>query len=378
MRRTTKVGAAAASLALLLAACSSGSDTGTSASEAPASSAPAAGSGTFTIWADEIRAKPIKAECDKFAAANGITCEVVQILFGDIRAKVVQGNQTGDVPDVFIGAHDWLGELVTNGVVAPFDLGAKAASFEPKAVKAVTYTDGKTWGVPYALENLAMLTNPELSPECPASLDDLISQGEALAKDKKASVPLALPMGEDGDAYHWYPLYSANGGYIFGQNADGTTNVEDMGVGQAGSITAAESIQEMADKKVIKASVNGDIAKESYFGGDSAWFITGPWNQKEAVKEIPDTVVCPVPNGPATSSAVHRRPDDVHPHQGEERPHRADVPQRLRDDDGVHGRHVRCRSSPAGMDRVARQGHRSRSPRGSSITAAGHPAAVRA
>jgi arabinogalactan oligomer/maltooligosaccharide transport system substrate-binding protein len=301
MRRTSKVGAAAASLALLLAACSSGSDTGTSASEAPASSAPAAGSGTFTIWADEVRAKPIKVECDKFAAANGITCEVVQILFGDIRAKVVQGNQTGDVPDVFIGAHDWLGELITNGVVAPFDLGAKASSFDPKAVEAVTYTDGKTWGVPYALENLAMLTNPELSPECPASIDDLISQGEALVKDKKASVPLALPMGEDGDPYHWYPLYSGNGGYIFGQNADGTTNVEDLGVGKEGSITAAESIQEMADKKVIKASVNGDIAKESYFAGDSAWFITGPWNQKEAVSKIPGTVVCPVPNGPATS-----------------------------------------------------------------------------
>ena len=126
MRRTTKVGAAAASLALLLAACSSGSETATEGS-APASSAPAAGSGTFTIWADEVRTAPIKAECDKFAEANGITCEVVQIDFGDIRAKVVQGNQTGDVPDLFIGAHDWLGELVTNGVVTPFDLGSKSA-----------------------------------------------------------------------------------------------------------------------------------------------------------------------------------------------------------------------------------------------------------
>ena len=110
--------------------------------------------------------------------------------------------------------------------------------------------DGKSYGVPYAVENVALLTNPELSPECPASLDDLISQGEALLKDKKASLPLALQIGDKGDAYHWYPLYSANGGYIFGENADGTTNVEDMGVGQAGSIAAAESLQEMADKKL--------------------------------------------------------------------------------------------------------------------------------
>ncbi len=300
MRRTTKAGAAAASLALLLAACSSGSDTATT--DTASSSAPAASSGTFTIWADEVRTAPIKAQCDAFAEANGITCEVVQIDFGDIRAKVVQGNQTGDVPDLFIGAHDWLGELVTNGVVTPFDLGAKSSSFSDVAVKAVAY-DGKSYGVPYAVENIALLTNPKLSPECPASLDDLVSQGETLLKDKKASLPLALQIGDKGDAYHWYPLYSANGGYIFGENADGTTNVEDMGVGQAGSIAAAESLQMMADKKLIKASVTGDIAKESYNTGKSAWFITGPWNAADAVKAVPDTMVCPVPNGPATSSA---------------------------------------------------------------------------
>jgi arabinogalactan oligomer/maltooligosaccharide transport system substrate-binding protein len=300
MRRTVKIGATAASLALLLAACSSSS--GGDTTDTASSAAPAAGSGTFTIWADEVRTAPIKAQCDAFAEANGITCDVVQIDFGEIRAKVVQGNQTGDVPDLFIGAHDWLGELVTNGVVTPFDLGSKSGDFSEVAVKAVAY-DGKSYGVPYAVENIALLTNPELSPECPASLDDLISQGKALKKDGKASLPLALQIGDKGDAYHWYPLYSANGGFIFGENADGTTNVDDMGVGQAGSIAAAESLQEMADAKLIKGSVTGDIAKESYNNGDSAWFITGPWNVNDAVAAIPDTMVCPVPDGPSTSSA---------------------------------------------------------------------------
>ena len=27
---------------------------------------------------------------------------------------------------------------------------------------------------------------------------------------------MALQIGDKGDAYHWYPLYSADGGYIFG------------------------------------------------------------------------------------------------------------------------------------------------------------------
>ncbi len=395
MRRTTKAGAAAASLALLLAACSSGSETATEGS-APASSAPAASSGTFTIWADETRTPPIQAECNKFAEANGITCDVVQIDFGDIRARAVQGSQTGDVPDVFIGAHDWLGELVTNGVVAPVDLGANSASFSDPAVKGVTY-DGKTYGVPYAVENIAMLTNPKLSPECPASLDDLQAAGKKLKDDGDASLPLALQIGDQGDAYHWYPLYSADGGYIFG---DGGTNVDDMGVGQEGSIKAAERLQAFADDGLLKASVTGDIANESYTSGKSAWWITGPWNANAAVEGVPDTKVCPVPNGDSTSTpfigvqtffiptkaknaliaqtySVHRRADVLHPHEGQERPDRADVPERLRHDDGVHGRDVRRRSAPPGVDRVRGQDHRPDHQGLHRVRQAGHPPAVR-
>jgi arabinogalactan oligomer/maltooligosaccharide transport system substrate-binding protein len=296
MRRTTKAGAAAASLALLLAACSSGDDTATTDTES--ASAPAASSGTFTIWADETRTPPIKEQCEAFAEANGITCDVVQIDIGDIRTRVVQGSQTGDVPDVFIGAHDWLGELVTNGVTAPVDLGANAGSFSEVAVKAATY-DGKTYGVPYAVENLALLTNPALSPECPASLDDLQAAGKKLKDDGDASLPLAVQIGDQGDAYHWYPLYSADGGYIFG---DGGTNVSDMGVGKEGSIMAAERLQAMANDGLLKASVSSDIATESYKGGESAWWITGPWNAGAAVEGVPDTKVCPVPNGDSTST----------------------------------------------------------------------------
>ncbi len=294
MHRITKTGATLAGLALLLAACGGDDgDSGQSAAPSPASS-------TFTIWADEVRTPPIKAQCDKFAAANGITCDVVQIDYGNIRARVVQGSQTGDVPDVFIGAHDWIGELVTNGVVAPVDLGAKASSFTEVAVTAVT-NGGKTYGVPYAVENIAMLTNPKLSPDCPASLDALHDAGKKLVDDGDSSLPLALQIGDKGDAYHWYPMYSADGGYIFG---DGGTNTADMGVGKEGSIKAAERMQEFANDGLLKPSVTQDIAKESYNTGKSAWFITGPWNAGDAVKGVPDTVVCPVPNGDSTAQPL--------------------------------------------------------------------------
>lgn len=310
MRRTTQAGAALAGLALLLTACSSGSSSSDSSSPAAsasdtaaASSAAASGGsaegGTLLIWADEVRAKPIKELCTKFADANGVKCKVQQMDFGVIRENVVKQNQTGDVPDLFIGAHDWLGELVTNGVVAPVDLGSKAGSFSEVAVQAVNY-EGKSYGVPYAVENVAMFTNTDLVKDCPATLDEAADNGLKLKKDGKATLPIALQIGDTGDAYHWYPIYSASGGYIFGATPEGY-DANDLGIGKEGGVAAGKALSKLSDAKVLKASVTGDIAKEAFNGGKSPYWITGPWNLTDAKKAVKGLKVCPVPTYAADS-----------------------------------------------------------------------------
>ena len=55
-----------------------------------------------------------------------------------------------------------------------------------------------------------------------------------MIKDKKATLAFGMQIGETGDAYHWYPLYTADGGYIFGTNADGSYNPQDMGSADRG------------------------------------------------------------------------------------------------------------------------------------------------
>lgn len=298
MRRITKAGAAAAGVALLLTACSSGDNATDSTSSAPAPSAPAA-SGTLLIWADASAnvAKTVEPLCKSWATDNGVTCTVKKFnALGDIRDQVIKANKSGDVPDIFVGPHDWLGELTKNGVVAPIDLSANKANFQPSAVAGAAY-NGQNYGVPWAVENIALLTNKALSPTCPATLDDAVSLGQSLVESKKATLGIALQIGDQGDAYHWYPLYSASGGYIFGTNADGSYNVQDLGVGQQGSIAAAEALQKMADEKVIKASVTYDIARETFAKGKAPFFITGSWQipeQSEALGD--DLMVCPVPN----------------------------------------------------------------------------------
>lgn len=300
MRQTMKAGTAVAGIALLLAACG-GEDSGSSETT---SSAPAV-SGELLIWADASSnvAKTVEPLCQQWATDNGVTCTVKK--YNDltsIRDDVVKANDTGEVPDIFIGPHDWLGELNKNGVVAPIDLSANASNFQESALAASNY-GGQNYGVPWGVENVALFVNTDLAPDCPASLDEAADLGAKLVSDKKATLGIALQIGTDGDAYHWYPLYSADGGYIFGENADGSLNPEDLGVGQEGSIAAAERLQGLADDGVIKASASYDIAREAFAKGKAPYFITGPWQVGDQSEALGDALkICPVPNWEGSSS----------------------------------------------------------------------------
>ena len=76
-----------------------------------------------------------------------------------------------------MGAHDWLGELTTNGVIAPLELGDKASDFLPVALDASTY-NGVVYELPYAVENLAMLRNADLVPDAGHQLRRHDRQGQ--------------------------------------------------------------------------------------------------------------------------------------------------------------------------------------------------------
>ena len=121
----------------------------------------------LVIWADDKRSAALKPFADKFGAENGVTVKV-QAISKDQQTTFVTASQQGSGPDVMVGAHDWIGNLVQNGAVDPVQLGAdQAAGFNPNALKAVTF-NGQTYGVPYAMENLALIRNTDLAPKADA------------------------------------------------------------------------------------------------------------------------------------------------------------------------------------------------------------------
>lgn len=290
MRRSIPLVAVALGVTLTLAACSGSSNTPAAENTPSETATTAALTGTLTVWVDETRINDIKPVAESFQAKTGVVLDLVQKASGDIRTDFVAQVPTGEGPDVIIGAHDWTGEFVKNGVVAPVELGDKADTFSKSAVDAFAY-DGKQYGVPYAIENIALVRNNAIVKDTPKTFDEVIAQGKAAG----TPFPVIIQQGDAGDAYHLYPLQTSFGAPVFKQAADGSyTNELSLG-GDAGTKFAAY-LQKLGQDKVLDPAIDGDKAKQAFLDGQSPYIVTGPWNTTAFKEAGMDITVLPIPS----------------------------------------------------------------------------------
>jgi len=270
------------------ASTSSASETTTAApapsptgTEAPVRDAAA----DLVIWADADRAPIITKYAEEFGKENGVKV-AVQISV-DTREQFKDATKVGKGPDVIVGAHDWLGELVQNGAVAPIQLSDDVAGKFSENSIAATKFNGQTYGVPYAVENIGLLRNTDLAPEAPKTMDELIKMGnEAKSKSGgKVTNVLIQPVGKTGNAYFSYPYLSAFDGGIFATKANGDYDPTKVIVNSAGSIKGAEALSKLGKEKVLSTNIGDDNAEGLFTSGKAPFFITGPWavpNTKKA------------------------------------------------------------------------------------------------
>lgn len=229
--------------------------------------------GTLTIWVDAGRVKAVTALGKKFTEKYNVPVAVQEMGFGDVRDQLKIAGPAGEGPDLIIGAHDWLGELVTNGLLEPLDLGDKAKNFDPVSLQAMSY-NGKLYGMPYAVEAIALIYNKDLVPTPPTTWDELKAIAKKLQDEKKVDQGYVL---QQGDPYHTYPIISGFGGYVFGKNPDGSYNPNDLGLDNPGALAAAEEIDSMVKSGLLRKDVTFEVMSTLFKSGKAAMMITGPW-----------------------------------------------------------------------------------------------------
>ena len=271
--------------ATALAACNNGTTSSSSSSDNSNDAA-----ATLTIWADDTRFTQVETISQDFTAKTGVKVDVVQKSESDMDQEFTTQVPTGNCPDLIVMAHDKLGALVSNGVVAPVDLGEAKSQFADVAVKGVTY-NGQTYGVPYAIESVALVRNNALTKDEPKTYDDMIASGKTAGKQ----YPFVIQMGTEGDPYHFYGFQTSFGAPVFNTNADGEYTSE-LAMGGSGGTDFANWLKAQGDAGIIAPSITADIAKQAFLDGQAPYTVTGPWNVAAFREAGMDVSVLPIPS----------------------------------------------------------------------------------
>ena len=277
-RRSFLTMATVAATVSTVAACSSSQKAAGAAASGGANQQASGSSGgdanaDLVIWADQKKADSLKEIAKSWGQEQGITV-AVQIVANDLQPAFITANQAGNGPDIVMGAHDWIGNLVQNSAIRPVVLSPEAeANYSDIALKAVTY-DGQIYGTPYAVECLGLFVNKALTQVTePATIEEMVEAGTAAGTE----LILSQAVDEKGDAYNMEPIYTAAGGYLFGKNPDGSYNSKDLGIGKEGSIRAAEKIGQLGKQGVLRKSVTAANHISLFTNAKAPYLISGPW-----------------------------------------------------------------------------------------------------
>ena len=258
------IGSIAAASALVLSGCAAEETAEPTASAtASESEAPAETPNidTITVWVDDKSGASLEDVAAQFEADTGVAVELVIKDFGSIRDEAITAIPTGEGPDLLVGAHDWTGQLVASGAIAPVQLGSVTDDFRENALAAFSY-DNALYGLPFGVENIGLVCNSALVPEQPATWEDVTAAGVEIAMS-----------ADGGDPYHMYYIQTSFGAPVFVQNADGSYTSE-LGMGGEGGFAFAEWLAANGDTFSFKDY--GTVEAEMKAGELACW-ITGPW-----------------------------------------------------------------------------------------------------
>lgn len=245
----------------------------------------------LVIWADGERAPLLQELGAQFEEEFGVAVEVLEIGLGDARDDLLNFGPAGEGPDLMIIPHDSIGLLVANGAILPLDISGLEEEFNPVALDLFTF-EGELYGLPYATENIALIRNVDLVPEAPSTWQEVRAIAEELQSSGMAQYGFVV---QTGNTYHNFPINSAFGGYIFGQDDAGAYDVTDLGIASVGGLAAAEWLSGMYNDGLMPTDVDDDVAFELFTTGDAAMIVTGPWFSQRIVETGVNYSIDPLP-----------------------------------------------------------------------------------
>lgn len=196
--------------------------------------------------------------------------------------------QAGAGPDLMYGIpHDNLGSFWKAGLLAEVPSGiVNKDDYLPVTIDAVSY-DGKMFGVPIAMEAIALFYNNTLVPEPPK---DWASFLEAAKKNGF--------MFDVKNPYFNFGFIAGMGGYVF-KSTGGGLDVNDIGLNSEGAVQGLQLVKDLfTTYKLMPKDVDYEIPKGKFQAGKSAFWLTGPWEVSGMTDAKVPFAIAPMPTLP--------------------------------------------------------------------------------
>ncbi|ABQ47559.1 extracellular solute-binding protein, family 1 [Thermotoga petrophila RKU-1] len=246
----------------------------------------------LTIWCSEKQVDILQKLGEEFKAKYGVEVEVQYVNFQDIKSKFLIAAPEGQGADIIVGAHDWVGELAVNGLIEPIPNFSDLKNFYETALNAFSY-GGKLYGIPYAMEAIALIYNKDYVPEPPKTMDELIETAKQIDEEFGGEVRGFITSA--AEFYYIAPFIFGYGGYVFKQTEKGL-DVNDIGLANEGAIKGVKLLKRLVDEGILDPSDNYQIMDSMFREGQAAMIINGPWAIKAYKDAGIDYGVAPIPD----------------------------------------------------------------------------------
>lgn len=226
-----------------------------------------ADTGAIEIWtSSENIKKALTKQALKFEEEYQIKV-VITVLNKELKSQFQTAGLSQKGPDILCWAHDVVGELADSGLIEPLVIDPELKkNILPKALAAFDY-QGKTYGLPYALESLALIRNTKILAQAPDSFEQLLEISQQIRQDNSDHYGLLFELK---NFYFSSPLLAVGSEGLFEKNM--VTNLA-----TAARVKNAEFLQQLSQKNIIPPSVDRSIAFELFTQGKAAAIIDGPW-----------------------------------------------------------------------------------------------------
>lgn len=205
--------------------------------------------------------------------------------------KLALDGPSGKGADILAWPHDQLGIPVMQGLL--WSLPEEDLNLEPytdSAVQALR-VDGKLYGLPYAMESVALIYNKDIIAEIPDTFADFLEKVTELNIISENRYGF---MAKLTDLYFMYGFISGYGGYIF-KNTETGFDVNDIGVANEGTLKGMKLIRSFRTSGLMPEGSTYDVAMGLFTGGNLAVTLTGPWEFDNLNKSSINYGIAPLP-----------------------------------------------------------------------------------